>query len=96
MKEQDQILISGLRDGDKAVFERLFRSYYQELCGYSVRFVHDPLIAEEVVQDLFFKIWTRREELMITSSLRSYLFKAAYNHSLNFIRHREMHRRYFD
>lgn len=96
MIDQDHILISGLKDGDKAVFEQLFRSYYPELCRYSLRFVHDPLVAEEVIQELFFKIWTRREELIINTSLRNYLYKAAYNHSLNFIRHREMHRRYFD
>ena len=56
----------------------------------------DPLVGEEVIQDLFCKLWFRREELVINSSLKSYLYKAAVNHSINYIRHQEMQRKYFD
>jgi RNA polymerase sigma-70 factor, ECF subfamily len=96
MTEEDHIHITGLKNGDRSVFERIFRLYYAELCGFSLRYVADPLIAEEIIQDLFCKLWSRKEELVITTSLKSYLYKAAVNHSLNFIRHREMQRKYFD
>ena len=66
------------------------------MCRFSLRYVADPIIAEEIIQDLFCKLWIRREELSINMSLRSYLYKAALNHSLNFLRHREMQRKYFE
>ncbi len=96
MNSEDQILISGLKNGDRSIFERIFRTYYPELCGFSLRYLADPLIAEEVVQDLFYKLWIRREELTVNTSLKSYLYKATVNHSLNYIRHREMQRKYVE
>jgi RNA polymerase sigma-70 factor, ECF subfamily len=96
MIEDDDLVLTGLKKGDKTVFERIFRNYYAELCGFSLRYVGDPLVAEEIVQDLFCKIWSRRDDLKITSSFKSYLYKATANHSLNFIRHREMERKYFE
>lgn len=96
MNEQDHFLIEGLKRGDRAVFERIFRTYYQELCGFALRYLADPVEAEEVVQDLFFKIWIRKEELLINTSLKSYLYKAVANHSLNHLRHQEIQRKYMD
>jgi len=96
LNEQDHFLIEGLKRGDRAIFERIFRSYYQELCGFALRYLADPVEAEEVVQDLFFKLWTRREELLINTSLKSYLYKAVANHSLNHLRHLEIQRKYMD
>jgi RNA polymerase sigma-70 factor (ECF subfamily) len=96
MTEEDHLLISGLKNGDRTVFEQIFRTYYPEICGFSLRYLPDPLVAEEVVQDLFCKVWFRRNEIVINTSLKSYLYKAAVNHALNYLRHQEMQRKYFD
>jgi RNA polymerase sigma-70 factor (ECF subfamily) len=96
MTEEDHLLVSGLKSGDRAIFEQIFKAYYHELCRFSLRYHADPKVSEEIIQDLFFKLWVRREELMITTSLRNYLYKAAANHSLNHLRHQELQRRHFD
>jgi RNA polymerase sigma-70 factor, ECF subfamily len=96
LTDEDHLLITGLKNGDRAVFERIFRVYYPELCGFTLRYLADPMVSEEVIQDLFCKLWHRREELVINTSLRSYLYKAAANHSINHIRHQEMQRKYFN
>jgi RNA polymerase sigma-70 factor (ECF subfamily) len=96
MTQEDQQLINGLKRGDRTVFEHIFRNYYPELCRFVLRYLPDKLIAEEVIQDLFCKLWFRREELIINTSLKSYLFRAAVNFSLNHIRHQEMQRKYVD
>jgi RNA polymerase sigma-70 factor, ECF subfamily len=96
LTELDHIQIEGLKNGDRAVFEQIFRTYYPELCGFSLRYLVDPMVAEEVIQDLFCKLWQRKHELVITVSLKSYLYRAAVNHSLNHIRHNEMQRRHFE
>ena len=96
MNQEDLRLINGLKEGDRDIFEYIFRKYYPELCRFSLRYVPDPMVAEEVIQDLFCKLWFRREELVINTSLSSYLFKAAVNYSLNHIRYQEMQRKHID
>jgi RNA polymerase sigma-70 factor (ECF subfamily) len=79
---------------DLQSFELLFRQYYQMLCAYAYRFVNDSETAEEIVQDLFYKLWERRAELQITSSVKSYLYSAVHNRCLKFIEHRNVETRY--
>jgi RNA polymerase sigma-70 factor (ECF subfamily) len=77
-------------------FESLFRQYYQMLCSYAYRFVNDSDTAEEIVQDLFYKLWEKREELQINSSVKSYLFSAVHNRCLKYIEHRNVENKYRD
>ena len=71
-------------------FEKLFRAYYQELCTYAFYYLKDQAAAEEEVQDIFVSLWKKRDELEITSSLKSYLYRATRNHCLNVIKHLEI------
>lgn len=83
---QDKLII-GLREGDQKVFDDIFNAFYSPLCRYCTRLVYDPLVAEEIVQDLFCKIWIKRNELEIDTSLKAYLYRAVLNHSLNYLNH---------
>ena len=83
----DKVRLLALKQGDEQVFESVFHEYYVPLCIHARRYVVEPAIAEEVVQDMFFKMWERREGLVINTSLNSYLYKAVTNHSLNFLRY---------
>ncbi|MEI6750549.1 MAG: RNA polymerase sigma-70 factor [Bacteroidota bacterium] len=96
MKDPDELLIFQIKTGDKNSFEVVFRKYYQDLCRYSFRFVADSYFAEEIVQDFFFKFWLKRESLDVSSSLRSYMFRAVQNHSLNHIEHQKINQKYAD
>lgn len=71
-------------------FEKLFRTYYQELCTNAFYYLKDQAAAEEEVQDIFVNLWKKRNELEITSSLKSYLYRATRNHCLNVIKHLEI------
>lgn len=75
-------------------FELVFREFYQMLCSYAYRFVNDDDTAEEIVQELFYKLWEKRFELQVTSSLKSYLFSAVHNRCLKYIEHRNVETRY--
>jgi RNA polymerase sigma-70 factor (ECF subfamily) len=79
---------------DLQSFEVLFRQYYQMLCAYALRFVKDADTAEEIVQDLFYKLWEKRAELQINTSVKSYLFSAVHNRCLKFIEHRNVETKY--
>ena len=68
------------------VFRRLFDEYYGALCNYAMRIVQDRSVAEDTVQSVFIRIWENREELEITGSVKSYLFNAVRNASLDHLR----------
>jgi RNA polymerase sigma-70 factor (ECF subfamily) len=71
---------------DISGFEALFQVNYQALCASSYRIVQDKDIAEEIVQDVFFKLWEKREVLVVKTSLKAYLFQCTINQSLTYIK----------
>ena len=77
-----------VRRGDLAAFEELFRAMHAPLCEVADSYVQSQAIAEEIVQDLFFAIWMKRDRLPNVDSLQAYLFTAARNRSLHHLRHR--------
>ena len=79
-------IIHGLTIGDEETYILLFREYYVSLCAYSRRYVGRRDIAEEIVSETFFTIWENRSKIKITSSVKSYLFQAVCNNSLNYLR----------
>lgn len=87
-------LTEGLKNGDQKVFNSIFEAYYAPLCRYCTQIVYDPDVAEEIVQDLFCKIWIKREELEITTSLKAYLYKAVLNHSVNHLNYTKLEDKY--
>ena len=72
---------------DISDFERLFKSHYSQLCSYANLFLNDPDAAEDVVQEVFFKLWKNREKLTINTTIKSYLFRAVRNGCMNVIDH---------
>ena len=87
-------LSNRVRRGDLAAFEELFRAMHAPLCEVADSYVQSQAIAEEIVQDLFFAIWMKRDRLPNVDSLQAYLFTAARNRSLHHLRHRAMVRRW--
>lgn len=68
-------------------FEKLFRLFYERLCNYALGILKEDAQAEEVVQEVFVGIWQKRDEIAITTSIKSYLYRAVHNRCLNLIRH---------
>lgn len=68
---------------DEAVYEQLFRKFHPVLCRYAFGMLKDIEASEEVVQDVFLKIWEKRNELEITVSVKAYLYRAVHNSCLN-------------
>jgi RNA polymerase sigma-70 factor (ECF subfamily) len=86
----DSEIIGRIRQGDKQEFEKLFRSSYASLVRYAKKILKDHDTAEEIVQDLFFRLWQDRGNITIESSLNGYLFRSVHNKSLHFIEHQKV------
>lgn len=83
----DPELIKAIRNGNAEVFRQVFDACYENLCQYAFTIVRDFDQAEDVVQSILMKLWERREELDIKTSVRSYLFRSVYNQCLNQLEH---------
>lgn len=90
----EKYLISELNSQNKVVFDFIFNYYYSGLCAYARRWVAAPEVAEDLVQDFFVKLWIDSPNLNITSSLRSYLFTAVKNRSVNYLKHARVKEQY--
>ncbi len=83
----DSEIIRRIRKGDAGQFESLFRSSYVSLVRYAKTLIRDHDTAEEIVQDLFYRLWKDKENLIIESSLNGYLYRAVHNRCLHYIDH---------
>ncbi|WP_442589706.1 RNA polymerase sigma factor [Pedobacter sp. AW31-3R] len=64
------------RYGDETALKLIFNTYYYPLFNYGHKFTPDDHIIEDVIQDLFIKLWSDREVIKETSSVKNYLYKA--------------------
>lgn len=82
----DEVLFDLIqREDDQEALEMLFEKYYNRLCDFVFQYVRSFDLTEEIVSDVFLKIWLKRETLHISGSLKAYLFIAAKNQALNYI-----------
>lgn len=79
-------LLLKVASGDEIAFRRLFERYWDNIYGVAFTFTKSPVIAEEMVQDVFVKIWTKREQLPEIKNFNDYLFIIARNHIFSVLR----------
>lgn len=68
-------------------FEEIFVNYYESLYGYAFGILNNEMSAEEIVSDVFYKLWLKKDKLKIDTSLPGYLYKSVYNKCMDNIRH---------
>lgn len=91
---EDKELYLKLKEGDERAFQTLFRKYYSAMCHFARQFLNDSELAEETAQDVFVKIWEKRESLTIETSVKHYFFRSVRNHCLNQIQHEKIKKQY--
>lgn len=77
--ENEKALIDGLKKGDEVAYKQLYKLYYSELCSYLNFMCLDKDMSKDLAQQVFIKIWKKRDSLSINYSLKKYLFSAGYN-----------------
>jgi RNA polymerase sigma-70 factor (ECF subfamily) len=86
--------VDELQRGNIAMYETVYKMHFQPLYFYAHSIVKDEIQAEEIVQQLFVKIWERKEKLIIETSLKAYLYKCIYHDSLNYLKHLKVKQSY--
>ena len=76
-------LINELRKGSYQAFDTIYRMYSKRLYAYSLQFTKSPETSEEIVQEVFIRLWTHRTTIRQDETLRSLLFIMAKHHLIN-------------
>ncbi len=90
----DQEILKNLTIGNEDAFEFIFLTFYNELCNYACSILRDKDTAEEIVQEVFVKLWENRTELSIKLSVKSYLYRAVHNQCINYYDHLQVKQKY--
>jgi len=83
ISESGRQLLEKIRAGNKDAFEKLFYSYYHDLCSLAFKVTHCPQQARDVVQDVFLNLWNKHSKWNVKVSIKAYLYQAVWNEALN-------------
>lgn len=86
----EQFIIEKLKLGDTDSFSHIFSTYYQSMVFFAYCYIHELPAAEDIVQDVFVKLWEDHERLNVTVSLKSMLLKAVQNKCIDRLRHKKV------
>jgi RNA polymerase sigma-70 factor (ECF subfamily) len=76
--------------GDAPTFRQLFDAHAEALRRYARRIVRSREVAEDLVQDVFFRLWRGRERIAMGPAIRSYLYVATRSRALNYVKHEQI------
>jgi RNA polymerase sigma-70 factor, ECF subfamily len=82
----DYLFARIVQHDDYRAFEKLFHYNYNPLRNFCKNLVHIDEVAEELVSEVFFKIWNNRKRILISSSAKSYLYASIRNISFDHLR----------
>lgn len=77
--EKDFLFVEKLKKGDYDAYTLLMNDYYKNLCGYANLFTKDPSKSEDIVQNVFVKLWVYRKKIDSNIPIKRYLHKSVYN-----------------
>ncbi|THV58183.1 RNA polymerase sigma-70 factor [Flagellimonas alvinocaridis] len=77
--DDNYFLTKRLVKGDEKAYEYLMDTYYQRLCSYAYTLTNDHGKAEDIVQNVFVRVWTKRKKLNPSFLIKNFLYKAVYN-----------------
>ncbi|OFX57983.1 MAG: hypothetical protein A2066_08620 [Bacteroidetes bacterium GWB2_41_8] len=95
-KYDNQQLVQLLQKGNVAAFDSLFEEYSQKLYGFALKYFKNESDAEELVQEVFVKVWENRRTLKSEYSFKSYLFTIALNQIRKHFNKKATSLRYFE
>lgn len=92
----DQELVEKLQRGDLDAFDQIFKRYGDKLFGFALKYLKSKVETEELVQDVFMKIWENKKKLKKELSLKSYLFTIAYHNICKVFRKKQIYLKFLE
>lgn len=86
MSNEELFILQRMIKGDLDAFKYFFDTYYDDLCNFVNIYLHNESVSEDIVQNIFIFLWENKYTLPSNCSIRSYLYTASKNKSLNYLR----------
>lgn len=83
---EDKTLVSRLKRGDMLAFDEIYNKYKNRLFNFALKLVKSEKDAEDIIQEVFVKLWQSRDNINQEQSFKSYLFTISYNTTVSLIR----------
>ncbi len=94
--EEERQLVFQLREGNQASFRALYSKYAPKLFAFSRKYLQSQEDAEEIVQEVFLRIWEKKNNIDANQSFSSYIFQAAKHRIFNGFRKKVNEQAYLD
>jgi len=82
----DTELLQQLKNNNEKALAELFERYYEKLCRFAIVLLPDKSIVEELMANVFITLWNNRKTIQIHTGLKAYLYQAAKNQALTYLR----------
>ncbi len=82
-------LVEELTEGSEPAVESFFKTFFKSLYAYAFTMLRDDIMAEEAVQQVFYKIWEKKERLSVDTSVKAFLYRSVYNECMNYLKHQK-------
>jgi len=92
----DDELVEKLQKDDQEAFDQIFKRYGDRLFEFALKYLKSKEETEELVQDVFLKIWEKRKKIKKESSLKSYLFTIAYHNMCRIFRKKQIYLKFIE
>jgi len=86
--------IAKFKNGDILAFRKIYDGFSEPLYRFAYSYLKDSFEAEEIVQDVFLKVWEKRDEIDEQKSFKSYLYRITINKIFNELKHRVVKQKY--
>lgn len=82
----EKLLLQKIAEGDEDSFAQIYGAYHESLSLFVLKFVKSKELSNDIIQEVFIRIWEHRSELPEIDSFKAYLFTIARNLTLNFLK----------
>lgn len=82
----ERLLLQKIAESDEAAFAKLYEAYCDPLYQFVVKYLKSKELSNDIIQEVFIRIWENRNELHTIDSFKAYLFTIARNLTLNFLK----------
>lgn len=79
-----------LTASNRAIFEKIFKEHFKGLHAYAYTMLKDSQAADDIVQNIFLKLWEKKDNIQVEKSMASYLYRAVHNDSINYLQHQKV------
>lgn len=92
--ERQELIVEQLKEGSKEAFRLLFDSYGPKIHAFAISYLKNESEAEELLQDVFLKLWELRSGLDSSKNIKSFLFKICINLIYDLMRRKNIEQAY--